>query len=163
MPKLKVLKGVAHNVGHSFTSLMNFAGDDYAMGHILRLARETGSNTLTIDLLTGHGTPANLLKAPISDLPDRYSKMFIRLVQSSGSDRQMVRSATLTLIYDLLRTKPSPLVGEPLSPYTCNVSIVDIRGKNYSAHFSDWWFVERTSIVSPLRRWLNSFVWFRSR
>jgi len=162
MPRFKVLKGVAHNVGHSFTSLMNYSGDDYSMGHILRFARKTGSNTLTIDLLTGSGTPASLLKAPISDLPDRYSKMFLHLVKSSGSDRELIQSATLTLIYDLSRSKPSPLVGESLSPYTCNVSIVDVRGKNYTAHFSDWWYVEKGSIASPLR-WLNPLIWFRSR
>jgi hypothetical protein len=37
MPRHKVLKGIAHNIGHSFTSLMNYAKDDYSMGHILRL------------------------------------------------------------------------------------------------------------------------------
>ncbi len=40
MPGYKVLKGVAHNVGHSFTSLMNYADDDYTMGHILRFVRD---------------------------------------------------------------------------------------------------------------------------
>jgi hypothetical protein len=49
MPKVKVLKGVAHNIGDSFTSLMNYCADDYSMGHILRFARESGINTLTID------------------------------------------------------------------------------------------------------------------
>jgi hypothetical protein len=42
MPRFKVLKSVAHNIGHSFTSLMNYSRDDYSMGHILRFARETG-------------------------------------------------------------------------------------------------------------------------
>src|SRR6516225_918103 len=31
MPRFKVLKGVAHNIGHSFTSLMNYSIDDYSM------------------------------------------------------------------------------------------------------------------------------------
>src|ERR1700733_7773281 len=79
MPKLKILKGVAHNIGSSFTSLMNYSGDDYSMGHILRFARESGINSLTIDLLTGQGSPASLLKEPISALPSWYSKMFLRL------------------------------------------------------------------------------------
>jgi hypothetical protein len=43
MPRFKVLKGVAHNVGASFTSLMNYASDDYSMGHILRFARQQGT------------------------------------------------------------------------------------------------------------------------
>jgi hypothetical protein len=53
-------------------------------GHILRFARD------------------GLLKEPISGLPGWYSKMFLRLVESAGSDRKLVQSATLTLTYDFL-------------------------------------------------------------
>lgn len=143
MPKLKVLKGVAHNIGDSFTSLMNYSGDDYSLGHILRFALESGIETLTIDLLNGRGSPAELLKEPITGLPNWYSKMFLRLVQSSGSDRQLIRSAVLILAYDLQHSIPSPIEGEPQSPYTCDVRIVDVRDKNYTAHFDGWWHVER--------------------
>jgi hypothetical protein len=86
MPRVKVLKGVAHSVGSSFTSLMNFSDGDYSLGHVLRFARRSGLNTLTIDLLSGHGNPAALLAEPLSALPEWYSNMFRRLVQSAGSD-----------------------------------------------------------------------------
>jgi hypothetical protein len=163
MSSFKVLKGVAHNIGHSFTSLSNYSVDDYSMGHILRFARETRINALTIDLLTGQGRPASLLKEPISGLPGWYSKMFLNLVQSSGSDRELVRSATLTLGYDLQRSRPCP-VGDALeSPYTCEVSIVDVRGKNYAARFEGWWYVERGLCISSVHQWWNPFSWFRSR
>jgi hypothetical protein len=33
MPRYKVLKSVAHNIGDSFTSLMNYAVDDYPNGN----------------------------------------------------------------------------------------------------------------------------------
>lgn len=165
MPKVKVLKGVAHNVGSSFTSLMNYAEDDYSMGHILRFARESGINTLHIDMLSGQGSPAALLKEPISGLPEWYSKMFLRLIQSAGSDRDLIRSATLKLSYDLQRTRPSPIPGELQSPYTCDVSVVDYRGRDYDAHFNGWWFVERMELNRPAkrsgRRWWNPVTWFR--
>lgn len=167
MPRFKVLKSVAHNIGHSFTSPMDYAVDDYSMGHILRFARETGINALTIDLLTGHGTPASLLREPISGLPEWYSKMFLKIVQSSGSDRELLQSATLTLVYDLQRSKPGPIPDEPQSPFNCDVSIVDIRGKSYAAHFDGWWYVERATSsmpdVSPVHRSWNPFSWLRSR
>jgi len=51
MARYRVLKSVVHNVGHSFTSLMNYADDDYVMGHILRFARGAGRDTLSIDLV----------------------------------------------------------------------------------------------------------------
>ena len=133
MPRVKVLKGVAHNVGSSFTSLMNYTADDYSMGQILRFARESGRDILTIDLLNGTGRPDELLKEPISELPIWYTKMFLSLVESAGSDRTLIRAATLTVKYDLLRSRPSPIPGEPQSAYVCDVSIVDYRGKYYVA------------------------------
>jgi hypothetical protein len=164
MPKVKVLKGVAHNVGSSFTSLMNYAADDYSMGHILRFARESGINTLTIDLLNGRGSPERLLKEPICELPNRYSKMFLRLVESAGSDRTLIQSAMLTLAYDLRLNRSSPIPGEPQTAYNCDVSIVDIRGRDYSAHFNGWWFIERMEVNRPTFRsahkWWNPLTWF---
>jgi hypothetical protein len=166
MPRVKVLKGVAHNVGSSFTSLMNYAADDYSLGHVLRFARESGTDTLKIDLLSGQGSPDTLLREPISALPEWYSKMFLRLVHSAGSDRSLVQSATLELSFDLQRSQPSQIPGEPQSPYTCDVSIVDIRGTDYKAHFDGWWFVERMELNRPVspseRRWWNPATWFRS-
>jgi hypothetical protein len=167
MPRVKVVKGVAHNIGSSFTSLMNYAGDDYSMGHVLRFARESGIDTLKIDLLRGQGSPARLLVGPISALPEWYSKMFLRLVQSAGSDRELIQAATLKLSYDLQRNRPSPIPGESQSPYTCDVSILDTRGKDYGAHFSGWWFVERMELNKPssppVRIWWNPLTWFRSQ
>jgi hypothetical protein len=66
MARFKVLKSVAHNFGHSFTSLMNYAGDDYVMGHILRFARRSGCDTLTIDFVKREAGPPELLAEPTS-------------------------------------------------------------------------------------------------
>ena len=162
MPRFKVLKGVTHNVGHSFTSLMNYSVDDYSMGHILRFARETGLDTLTIDFMTGQGHPASLLSDPISDLPRWYTKMFWDLVKSSGSDRELVQSAILTLNYDLQRTRPSPIAQVLQSPYNCDISVLDIRGKNYCAHFEGWWYVERGHLTPARQSW-NPISWLRRR
>jgi hypothetical protein len=161
MPRFKVLKGVAHNVGHSFTSLMNYSADDYSMGHILRFARETGLDTLTIDFMTGEGRPAALLRDPISELPRWYTKMFWDLVSRSGSDRSLVQSATLTLKYDLQSNRPGPLPEAIQSAYTCEVSIVDTREKCYAAYFSGWWHVEKSTSRLHARRGWNPLSWFR--
>lgn len=118
-------------------------------------------------LLNGQGGPETLLRKPISGLPEWYSKMFLRLVHSAGSDRELIQSATLTLTYDLQRTRPSPIPGEPQSPYVCDVSIVDTRGRDYAARFDGWWFVERMELnrlANPaIHKWWNPFTWFRSR
>jgi hypothetical protein len=161
MPRFKVLKSVAHNVGHSFTSLMNYSVDDYSMGHILRFARKSGQSTLTIDFLTGEGRPDTLLRDPISELPRRYTDMFWNLVTRSGSDRSLVQSASLTLNYDLQRTQPTSRAEIPLSPYTCDIAILDSRGKRYCAHFEGWWYVERGLLSESPRQWWNPFSWLR--
>jgi hypothetical protein len=117
---------------------MNYSVDDYSMGHILRFARETGLDTLTIDFVTGEGQPAGLLREPISQLPHWYTKMFWESIRNSGSDRSLVQSAMLTLKYDLQRTRLSPNATNGLqSPYICDVTVLDTRGKSYFAHFED--------------------------
>ena len=153
MSRYKVLKSVAHNIGHSFTSLMNYTDDDYVMGHILRLARKTGVDTLTIDFVTGSAKPPELLVAPISNVPDRYVDFFWDIVQRSGSDRSLVESATLTLRYNIGTQRPlysAPQFVE--SPYVCDVHIRDTRGKDYVAHFGGWWYPERLEHAKPEAR-----------
>jgi hypothetical protein len=165
MPRFRVLKGVAHNIGHSFTSLMNYAGDDYVMGHILRLARISGKETLTIDFITGQAGPPELLAKPVSEVPSRYVQFFWDLVQRHGSDRAYVQSATLSLRYDLAvqrATKRGPAFLE--SPYACEVHIMDTRGKRYAACLNGWWYPERLH-PSDFRahRWWNVLAWARSK
>lgn len=139
MPRYKVLKGVAHNIGHSFTSLMNYSGDDYVMGHILRFARQTGHDTLTIDFVTREVRPPELVGPPISEIPAHYVKCFWESIGRQGSDPAYVRAARLTLQYDirserLLKSDPQFMK----SKYLCDVVIIDNRGKQYASHFAGY-------------------------
>jgi hypothetical protein len=68
MARYKVLQSVAHGVGHSFTSTLNYLHDDYVMGHLLAHARDGGGDTLVLDLLGGTGAPASLLGPPLQDV-----------------------------------------------------------------------------------------------
>lgn len=145
---------MAHNIGHSFTSLMNYADDDYVMGHILRLARQTGCETLRIDFVRRTAEPPELLVAPISGIPDRYTEFFWDMVQRQGSDRSCIETADLVLHFDTKtqrgRRGQSQFVE---SPYMCDVRIRDTRGKDYLAHFSRWWYPERVAIQGKERPW----------
>jgi hypothetical protein len=162
MARFKVLKGVAHNVGHSFTSRMNYAGNDYVMGHILRSARATGKDTLVIDFVKNTSGPPELLAEPISKVPEWYTKRFWQLVESSGSDRACVQSATLTLRYDLIRQMRLSWSSTGIfeSPFTCEVRITDSRGKDYLAHFSGWWYPEpfRPTRIQRFFAWLHAKI-----
>jgi hypothetical protein len=161
MARYKVLKGVAHNIGHSFTSTMNYASDDYTLGHILRFALESGQDTLTIDFVNGEGEPTALLREPISMVPQWYTKMFWNMVASSGSDRTLIESAKLTLRYDVSSVRSAQWNGHPEGHYVCDVSITDIRGKIYVAHFADWWYSEKPFRAPSKVKWWNPLSWFR--
>jgi len=79
MPRVKVLKAVAHNIASTFTNSMSSKDDDYTLGHILRFARQTGSDTLTINLLTGKASPTAPTQSPISQLLNniRHAKSLV--------------------------------------------------------------------------------------
>ncbi len=154
MPSHKVLQGVAHNIGHSFTSFLNFSTDNYTLGHILKFARKTGIDELEIDLLGGTGKPVELLQEPISHIPDRYSKMFFSELRYQGSSVDFVNEAKLRLRYDLHKERlhvfpPNSGVDtnneknrRTESPYRCEVEIIDDRGKQYKKVFEGWWYPE---------------------
>jgi hypothetical protein len=164
MASYKVLKGVAHDIGHTFTSLTNYVVDDYVMGHILRFARRSGCDTLTIDFVTGEAGPPELLLEPISEVPTRYTKWFWEMIQRQGSDPSLVHSAKLTLKFDITMERPAAIAPEfQESPYECNVLIKDSRGKDYTAHFAGWWFPERHDLPGrKAQPWWNVWAWASS-
>jgi thymidylate synthase len=153
MARYKVLKGVAHNIGHSFTSLMNYRGDDYVMGHILRRAREVNEPTLMIDLLTGEATPKSLLTPEIRDSISRDTSYFPKRLTSQGTDLQYVRSARMSIAFDLSLERPVSQARHLIeSPYVCRVEIEDDRGKVWTAEFRDWWYPETDTPANGLKR-----------
>lgn len=160
MPRYKVLKGVAHDIGDSFTSLMNSSCDDTPLAGVLRLARSSGEDTLIIDFITGTGAPSKLLQGQGSKLPGYYSDRFWKLVKTSGSDRSFVRSASLRLNYVLEKGRQGS-DGLFHCPYVCQIFIVDVRGRMYSAHFQGWWCVESRSYAQQI--WQGMATWFRAR
>ena len=145
MAKYRVLKSVAHNIGHSFTSLMNFRGDDYVMGHLLNAARKSGISTLQVDLLSSEAKPRELLPPPVAASVESYTARFPELVRANGSELSFVARATLTVTFDASRTRE--VSGTPFveSPYKCVVELVDHRGKDYGVTLTGWWYPEMSS------------------
>ena len=171
MARYKVLRSVAHAVGHSFTSLMNYGGDDYVMGHLLTQARATGESTLLVDLLTGHAAPATLLTPPVARSVAGYVEWLPKLVQTHQTDMRWVRAARMTVAFDLSRTRESrhsPTLLE--SPYVCRVEIEDDRGRMWVREQVGWWYPETTLSHElqpgrPDRHWLGGVraAWDRLR
>jgi hypothetical protein len=143
MPSHKTLKSIAHNFGHSFTSLMNYHTDDYVLGHILKQARLTGYSKLSIDIKNKVAEPTDLVNEKISDSISRYLDWFPNFVKDSGASMDYISKATMCITFDLSRTKPCGFDSKVLqNPYACEVIIVDDREKEYKAVLSDWWYPE---------------------
>ena len=140
MASYKVLKSVAHNLGHSYLSLMNYVSDDYIVEHLFRRAWETGETHVTIDVLGGTIDPPAFRTPVLVDSVARQRAWLGRLVQSSGAALDMVSAARMEIAFDLAAARPHPTVpGLELAAYTCTVEIVDDRGKRHVASVPEWW------------------------
>ena len=142
----KPLRSVSHNFGHSFISLMNYINDDYLLGHLLRQSRKTKINKLTVDILNDNAEPKELLTSDIRTSVKHYCNWFPTLVHQSGSTMDYVTSATMTIQFDLETTRPYPNDNRfTENPFTCEIVIVDDRGKEYRHRHEGWWFPEPTT------------------
>lgn len=143
MTSHKPLKSISHNFGHSFISLMNYINDDYFLGHLLKQARTTKRNRLTVDILKNIAEPNELLTDQIKSSIEHWNKWFPTLVESSGSTMEFVSSAIMTIEFDLEQTRPYLGDKDYLeSPFVCEVVIIDDRGKEYKRKLEDWWYPE---------------------
>lgn len=141
MTSHKPLKSVSHNFGHSFISFMNYINGDYFLGHLLKQARQTNCNKLTVDVLTNAVEPIELLTDQIKQSIEHWNKWFSTLVESSGSSIVFVRSAKVIIEFDLKQTRPYANNLEYLeNPFICEVVIIDDRGKEYKRKLEGWWF-----------------------
>jgi hypothetical protein len=141
MTSHKPLKSVSHNFGHSFISLMNYIHDDYFLGHLLKQARLTNLNKLDVDMLADIASPDGLLTKPIRDSIHHWCKWFPDLVKNSGSTMDFVSKATMTIEFDLKKELPK-MSGHVESPFTCEIKIIDDRGKEYKHIHYGWWYPE---------------------
>ena len=143
MTSHKPLKSIAHNFGHSFISLMNWINDDYFLGHLLKQARATNLNRLEVDILEGTAKPIRLTTNSICDSIEHRCNWFPTLVVNSGASMDFVSSAIMIIEFDLLTTRPSTIYSELIeSPFTCEIRIIDERGKEYNSKHEGWWYPE---------------------
>ena len=143
MPSHKTLKSVVASLAQSFTSLMNYRGDDYVMGHIVHAAWSTGATRLRVDLLSGSTDASALLVPEVRDSVARYVEWFPDMVRRSNSSVDFVTAAELLVTVDPTTRRPVTS-GELLeSPFTCTVRVTDDRGKAYVHEVKDWWYPEK--------------------
>lgn len=143
MPSHKSLKSISHNFGHSFISFMNYINDDYFLGHLLKQVRQTKLNRLEVDILNKTAKPEELLTKPIRDSIGYWNEWFPSLVESSGSTMEFIKAATMVIEFDLQKARPYENDNNFLeNPFSCEIKIIDDRGKEYKHKHEGWWFPE---------------------
>ncbi|TSJ47996.1 hypothetical protein [Fluviicola chungangensis] len=163
MARYKTLKSVAHNIGSSFISTMNYYKGDYVLGHIQKQMQSSGLSKLEIDLLNNYSQPTTLITEPIQSSIQGYVSWFPKLVNDSGSDISLVTQAKLIIEFDFTKSRICPFAQEYTeNPYICHSTITDDRGKEYSYEFKDWWFPgalvieqKETTLWTKLIQWIR--------
>jgi len=122
---------------------MNYVKDDYFLGHLLKQARKTKLNKLTIDILQNIAEPSDLLTSEVKSSIEYWNKWFPTLVKNSGSTMDFVSSAIMTIEFDLMQTRVYANNADYIeSPFICEIVIIDDRGKEYKRKHEGWWFPE---------------------
>jgi len=117
----ETLKSVVRSVAESFTSLMNYSGDDYVMGHVVRAAWQTSATEFRVDLLTGATDSSPPLVPPVRDAIASYVQWLPHTVRRSNSDVKFISEAELIVSIDPEVRRPRGDSGLYESPFTCTV------------------------------------------
>jgi hypothetical protein len=138
--KYKVIKSVAHNLGHSFTSLMNYRADDYVMSYLARAAVESRSSELRVDLISGAAGPSALLLEPVKESIHHYCVWLPKLLESHSVQPAAIINAGMVVRLNIDRVSDDrgfPGNFEP--PFECEVTLVDDRGRDHVGRVKGWW------------------------
>ncbi len=134
MRKNKVLKSVAHDLGHSFLSDKNSVDSfkSYVPETLFSLARTHALPRVLIDFFNGTVTPTTFAVQDVLKSVSLYKKALPRLVESQGASWDTVRGAGLELVFDLHEDSRAVVDGTPVTPsFKCRVHILDDRGTNH--------------------------------
>jgi hypothetical protein len=143
--KYKVIKGVAHDFGHSFVSLTNYMADDYVMDRLASAALASGEPELRVDLLTGDAEPAALVVPLVRASLDTFAAWLPGKLGEHGVRRESVREATMRIQFDLPRLAVDGAARVTV-PFECVVEITDDRGIIHVGTVRDTWAAQRIAL-----------------
>ncbi|MHB8130080.1 MAG: hypothetical protein ACYDEX_13890 [Mobilitalea sp.] len=141
MPRMKMLKSIAHNAAHSYLSLMNYINGEYTVDRLFQVAKESRETNIVIDILQQSIEPSIYLTTEIK-LSLIYLKNSLEsLLSSEKIPLDNILSAKIRINFNLEEeTKLSSNVqGLELPKYKCESEIIDINGKVYKKEVIEWW------------------------
>jgi hypothetical protein len=142
--KYKRIRGVAHNLGHSFMSDANAVMRDevYTIvpAALFKAAEAMAVSRVSIDLLTATVEPPELALPEVSQSLAFYRNWLPTLLNNNGVDATAIRAATILITFDYSRARRSvSQPSEQVPEFTCKVRLTDDRGVVHEAEPADWW------------------------
>lgn len=142
--KYKLIKGVAHNLGHSFLSDSNAVMREgvYTIvpSVLFSAAMAAAVPKVEIDLLRETVEPVKLALPEIARSLAFYHGWLPGLLRSHGVDPGVIQAATITIGFDYTRTRRSAFQPtEEIPEFVCTVRLIDDRGVTHEAMPTDWW------------------------
>jgi hypothetical protein len=141
MTKYKVLKNVAHDLGHSFLSDKNTVDsfESYVPETLFALACKHALPRILIDFFKGTITPTVFAVGDVLKSVSLYKRALPRLVESQGASWDTVRGAGLELVFDLPKDPRTGVDRGPVTPsFKCSVHILDDRGVSHVGRPTNW-------------------------
>ena len=135
MTNYKVLKSVAHDLGHSFLSDKNTVDSfkSYVPETLFALACDHALPRIQIDFFKGTITPTAFAVGDVLKSISLHKRVLPRLVESQGASWDTVRGAGLELVFDL------PEDPRAVTPsFKCSVHILDDRGVHHIGRPTNW-------------------------
>jgi hypothetical protein len=138
--KYKNLKSVAHSLGHSFMSLMNYRDSDHIVEYLLKTAKEYKSHIIEIDFLNQEIYPEEFRIEPVIESLKSYREHFPKDLESQNCSIDHIKKVKMNIEFDIDSIKFSEnLPGLELPNYKFVVSILDDRGRLHEASVVEWW------------------------
>jgi hypothetical protein len=142
MPSHKTINSIVNSLTESFTSLMNYSGNDYILGHIVSNAWKTKDNLIEIDFIKKEYTNNKLVNKFVEKSIKGYINGFEDLVERSNSSMAFIINAKMTIEVDGSIKYPIKNGRYFESPYKCSTEIIDEKGKRYYFEKKGTWYPE---------------------
>ena len=144
--KYKRVKGVAHNLGHSFMSDANAVMQEgvYTIvpAVLFKAAEAMSVSRVSIDLLKETIDPPELTLPELTRSLAFYRTWLPTLLDNNGLDPSAIRAATIIITFNYSRVRRSVSAPtEQVPEFTCKVQLTDDRGVQHEAEPTDWWRV----------------------
>ncbi len=142
--KYKVIRGVAHNLGHSFLSDSNAVMRDgvYTIvpAVLFSAAKAAAVPRVDIDLMRETIQPPELAVPEVVQSLAFYHGWLPKLLSNHGVGSGVVQAATISISFDYARIRRSAFhPTEEIPEFGCTVRLTDDRGITHEAMPKDWW------------------------